>query len=64
MGSGRAQGSQARTLGTQGRAYAMVPQAGLTDPSDVQGTFLLLHSLTGMLFNSNASYSYLSLHHV
>ena len=64
MGRGRAQGSQAKNSGTQGHAYAMVPQAGLIDQFDVQGTFLLLHFLTGVLFNSDASYSYLSLHHV
>ena len=67
MGRGRTQGSygsQAGTSMTQGRAYAMVPQVGLTDQSDVQGTFLLLHFLIGVLFNLDASYSYLSLHHV
>ena len=50
MGRGLAQGSQAGTSGTQGHAYAMVLQAGLTYQYDVHGTFLLLHFLTRMLF--------------
>ena len=64
MGQGQAQDSQARTSKIRGRAYAMVLQAGLIDMFDVQGVFLLLHFLTGVLFNSDTSYFYLLLHHV
>ena len=39
MGRGQGQGSQDRTLRTQGRVYAMVPQAERSDQSDMQGTF-------------------------
>ena len=49
MGRGQVQGSQARTLGTQGRVYVMVPEAERTDQPDVQGMFLLLHVLIGAL---------------
>ena len=64
MGQGQAQDSQARTSRIQGCAYTMVLQAGLKDMFDVQGAFLLLHFLIGVLFNSDTSYSYLLLHHV
>ena len=49
MGRGQVQGSQARTSGTQGRVYAMVPEAERTDQPDAQGMFLLLHVLMGAL---------------
>ena len=42
----------------------MTPQAELADQHDIQGTFLLSHLLTRELLNSDASYSYLFLHHV
>ena len=47
MGRGPVQGSQARTSGTQGRVYAMVPEAERADQLDVQGMFLLMHVLIG-----------------
>ena len=47
MGRGQVQGSQARTLGTQGRVYAMVPEAERADQPDVQSMFLLMHVLIG-----------------
>ena len=47
MGRGQVQDSQARTSGTQGRVYAMVPEAELADPPDAQGMFLFLHVLIG-----------------
>ena len=43
IGRGQGQGSQARTSGTQGRVYVVVPQAECADQPDMQGTFLLLH---------------------
>ena len=45
MGRGQVQGPQARTSGTQGRVYAIGPQAEHADQADMQGTFLLLHML-------------------
>ena len=48
-GQGHVQGSQARTSGTQGRVYTMVPKAERADQPDVQGMFLLLHVLIGAL---------------
>ena len=47
MGRGQVQGSQARTSGTQGRVYAMVPEAEHADQPDVQGMFLLMDVLIG-----------------
>ena len=49
MGRGQVQGSQARTSGTQGRVYAMVPKAEHADQPDAQGRFLFLHVLIGAL---------------
>ena len=46
MGRGRVQGSQARTLGTQGHVYAITPQTELANQSNIQGMFLL--SLLGV----------------
>ena len=39
MGRGQAQSSQVRTSGTQGRVYAVVPEAEHADQLDMQGTF-------------------------
>ena len=55
MGRGQGQGSPARTLRTQGRVYAIVPQAERAYQLDMQGTFSYLHLL------SNASCSLLHL---
>ena len=49
MGRGQVQSSQARTSGTQGRVYAMVPEAEHADQLDMQGMFLFLHVLIGAL---------------
>ena len=49
MGRGQVQSSQTRTSGTQGRVYAMVPEAERADQPDVQGMFLLLYVLIGAL---------------
>ena len=43
MCRGQIQSSQARTSGTQGRVYAMVPEAERADQPDAQGMFLFLH---------------------
>ena len=51
MGRGQVQGSQARTLGTQGCVYAMVPEAERADQSDMQGMFLPLHVLLDALYS-------------
>ena len=45
MGRGRVQGPQARTSGTQERAYVVVPQAESANQPNMQGMFLLLHVL-------------------
>ena len=50
MGRGQGHGSQAWTLGTQGRVYAVVPQVERADQPDMQGMFLLLHLLTRVFF--------------
>ena len=39
VGQGQAQSSQAKTSVTQGRDYAIVPEAEHADQSDMQGTF-------------------------
>ena len=49
MGRGKVQGSQARTSGTQGRVYTMVPEAERVDQPDAQGMFLLLFVFIGAL---------------
>ena len=47
MGRGQVQSSQARTSGTQGHVYTMVPKAERADQPDAQGMFLFLHVLIG-----------------
>ena len=59
MGRGREQGSQAGTLGTQGRIYTITPQNELTDQSIIQGTFLPFHLWARVLFDSSASHSFI-----
>ena len=51
MGRGQVQGSQTRTSGTQGRVYAMVPEAERADQLDMQGMFLTLHVLLDVLYS-------------
>ena len=51
MGRGQVQSSQARTSGTQGRVYAVVPKDERTNQPNMQGTFLYLH----LLFNAPCS---------
>ena len=64
MGRGRGQSSRAETSGTQGRVYAITPQTEPVDQSVIQGMFLLSRLWEKIWFDSNASYSYLLLHHV
>ena len=45
MGRGQGQGSQTRTLGSQGCVYAVVPQTKRADQPVMQGTFSYLHFL-------------------
>ena len=47
MGRGQVQGPQARTSGTQGRVYVIVPRAKCVNQPDMQGTFSYLHLLSG-----------------
>ena len=46
MGRGQVQVSQARTAGTQGRVYTVMPEAEHADQPDMQGTFSYLHLLS------------------
>ena len=59
MGRGLGQGSQVGTSMTQGCVYAITPQAELADHSVIQGTFLLSHLWTRVLFDSSASHSFI-----
>ena len=60
MGRGRGQGSHAGTSETQGRAYAITPQTELADQSVIQGTFLLFHLWVRVLFDYDASHSFVA----
>ena len=60
MGQGQVKSPQARMSRTQGRVYAVVPEAEHADQPDMQGTFLLLHLLTRVAFELNASYSFMN----
>ena len=51
MDRGKGQGSQTRTLGTQGRVYAVIPQAERADQPVMQSTFSYLH----LLFDASCS---------
>ena len=64
MGRGRGQGSWVETSGTEGRVYAITPQTEPIDQSVIQGMFMLSCLWAKILFDSDASYSYLLLHHV
>ena len=60
MGRGRGQGPQAGTSGTQGCVYTVTPQTEPTDPSVMQGMFLLSHLWERVLFDSGASHSFIA----
>ena len=51
MDRGKGQSSQTKTSGTQGRVYAVVPQAERVDQPVMQGTFSYLH----LLFDASCS---------
>ena len=59
MGRGRGQGPQVGTLRTQGRVYTVTPQTEPTNPSVVQGMFLLSRLWARVLFDSGASHSFI-----
>ena len=59
MGRGRGQGPQVRTSGTQGRVYTVTPQTEPTDPSVIQGMFILSRLWARVLFDSGASHSFI-----
>ena len=60
MGRGQGQGSQVGTSGTQGRVYAITPQAKLAYQSVIQGTFLLFFLWLRVLFDYGASHSFIT----
>ena len=51
MGRGQGQDFEAETSRTQGHVYTVIQKVELADQYDIQGTFLLSHFLTRMLFN-------------
>ena len=64
MGRGRGQSSRAETSGIQGRVYAITPQTEPVDHSVIQSMFMLSRLWEKILFDSDATYSYLLLHNV
>ena len=64
MGRGRGQGPHAGTSGTQGRVYTVTPQTKPTDPSIIQGMFLLSRLWARVLFDSGASHSFIAASYV
>ena len=60
MRRGRGQGSQARTLGTQGSVYAITPHIKISDQSVIQCTFLLFLLYVRVLFDSGACHSFVA----
>ena len=64
MGRGRGKGPQVGTSGTQGRVYTVTPQTEPTDPSVIQGMFLLSRLWGRVLFDSGASHSFIAASYV
>ena len=60
IGRGRGRGPQAGTSGVQGRVYAITLQAESADQPVIQGTFLLSHLWARVLFDSDASHSFIA----
>ena len=60
MGRGRGEGSRAETSVTQGRVYAITPQTEPVNQSVIQGMFLLSRLWAKILFDSNASHSFVA----
>ena len=48
------------TLGTQGNLYAITPQTEIADQLVIPGMFLLSHLRARVLFDSNASHSFVA----
>ena len=60
MGRGRGRGPQAGMSGVQGHVYAITPLIESVDQPVIQGTFLLSHLWTRMLFDSGALHSFIA----
>ena len=60
MGRGRGRGLQAGTSGVQGLVYAVTQQAESTDQPVIQGTFFLSRLWVRVLFDSDASHSFIA----
>ena len=59
MGRGKRRGPQAGTSGVQGCVYAITPQVESADQPVIQSTFLLSRLWAIVLFDSNASHSFI-----
>ena len=60
MGRGKGHGPQAGTSGTQGHVYAIIPPTEPVDKSTIQGMFMLSCLWVRVLFDSGASYSFIT----
>ena len=60
MGRGRGRGPQAGTSGVKGRVYAITLPVESADQPVIQGTFLLSRLWARVLFDSGASYSFIT----
>ena len=60
MGRGRGRGPQAGTSEVQGCVYVVTPQAESADQPVIQGTFLLSRLWARVLFDSDASHSFVA----
>ena len=60
MGRGRGRGPQAGTSGVQGHVYAVTPQAKSADQPVIQGMFFLSRLWSRVLFDSDASHSFIA----
>ena len=59
MGRGRGRGPQVGTSGVQGRFYAVTSPTKPAEHPIIQGTFLLSRLWARVLFDSNASHSFI-----
>ena len=64
MGPGRGHGSQAGTIRTHGRVYAVTPNIKPPYQSVIQGMFLLSRLWVRILFDSGASHSFITVSRV
>ena len=60
MGRGRGQGLQAKTSGTKGCVYTIVPPTKPADQPVIQGMFLLSRLWAKILFDYGASHSFVA----